>query len=494
MVASGTYPGDATAATRYLGSRASSYSYTGLIDEVKIYNYALSSDEVKTDYNAGASFVFGKSAQTIGATTTSLDYCIPGDTTACSAPVAEWKMDEKTGVNVYDTSGNGNTGTVTNATWTNGKIGAALNFDGNGDYVVSATNPSTSQVFTTSFWFNTSTPSTNMYLLDRGGNIHWFELYNSKLRSGTSASNYSDSTTTILANTWYFATMTYDETNVKQYINGIQQFNVAGGNVAPSGLQLSRYYNGGTYFNGKIDQVRIYNYARTPAQVAYDYNKGGPVGWWKMDECQGTQIADWSGNANHGTLSIGASGTQNSVGTCSVGTSAAWTNGATGKWNASLNFDGTDDLVTIGNGSPLNTDFTNLTLATWVYSNGTGGSDAQITGKGTTVYGLTHHTDGKIWFYINNGGNALTTALSTGALHHDVATFKNGTTMKIYMDGVYKTQRTSTSASTGTGGTFTIAGATSDFNGQIDDVRIYNYALTATQVKTLYNGGAVNFR
>ena len=323
MVASGTYPGDATAATRYLGSRASSYLYTGLIDEVKIYNYALSSDEVKTDYNAGASFVFGKSAQTIGATTTSLDYCIPGDTTACSAPVTEWKMDKKTGVNVYDTSGNGNTGTVTNATWTNGKIGAALNFDGNGDYVVSATNPSTSQVFTTSFWFNTSTPSTNMYLLDRGGNIHWFELYNSKLRSGTSASNYSDSTTTILANTWYFATMTYDGTNVKQYINGIQQFNVAGGNVAPSGLQLSRYYNGGTYFNGKINQVRIYNYARTPAQVAYDYNKGGPVGWWKMDECQGTQIADWSGNANHGTLSIGASGTQNSVGTCSVGTSAA---------------------------------------------------------------------------------------------------------------------------------------------------------------------------
>ena len=151
-------------------------------------------------------------------------------------------------------------------------------------------------------------------------------------------------------------------------------------------------------------------------------------------------------------------------------------------------------MVTIGNGSPLNTDFTNLTLAAWVYSNGTGGSDAQITGKGTTVYGLTHHTDGKIWFYINNGGNALTTALSTGAWHHVVATFENGTTMKIYMDGVYKTQRTSTSASTGTGGTFTIAGATSDFNGQIDDIRIYNYALTATQVKTLYNGGAVNFR
>ena len=37
-------------------------------------------------------------------------------------------------------------------------------------------------------------------------------------------------------------------------------------------------------------------------------------------------------------------------------------------------------------------------------------------------------------------------------------------------------------------------GGTSYFNGQIDDVRIYNYALTAEQIKTVYNNGAVNFQ
>jgi hypothetical protein len=35
-----------------------------------------------------------------------------------------------------------------------------------------------------------------------------------------------------------------------------------------------------------------------------------------------------------------------------------------------------------------------------------------------------------------------------------------------------------------------LAGASNWFNGQIDDVRIYNYALTATQIKTLYNENA----
>lgn len=488
--------------------------FNGLVDEVKIYNYALSADEVKSDYNAGASFVFGSSSQTIGATTTNLEYCVPGSTDYCATPVAEWKMDEKTGAYAYDTSGNGNVGTVTNATWTQGKVGAALNFDGNGDYVVSTTNPSTSQVFTTSFWFNTSTPSTNMYLLDRGGNIHWFELYNSKLRSGTSASNYSDSTTTILANTWYFASMTYDGTNVKQYINGIQQFNIAGGNVTPSGLQLSRYYNGGTYFNGQIDQVKIYNYARTPAQVAYDYNKGGPVGWWKMDECQGTTIADWSGNANHGTLSIGASGTQNSVGTCSVGTSAAWINGSTGKLNSSINLDGLDDYIKVTSpaGGILNP-LDNITLSAWVNWGGAGTGTPYIISKGWgDVYELTLSSGRPRleivydWATSDYQQVIATTTLNQSQWYHLVGTYDKQK-IKIYINGVLNNTADYTKSMKQASNPFKI-GANHQggedypnypsywhmFKGQIDDVRIYNYALTSTQVKTLYNGGSVNFR
>jgi len=56
------------------------------------------------------------------------------------------------------------------------------------------------------------------------------------------------------------------------------------------------------YFPGKIDHVRIYDYARTPAQIAWDYNRGAPVGWWKFDKGEGLTAYDSSGNENNGTL------------------------------------------------------------------------------------------------------------------------------------------------------------------------------------------------
>src|SRR5690606_37356085 len=97
--------------------------------------------------------------------------------------------------------------------------------------------------------------------------------------------------------------------------------------------------------------VKIYNYARTPAQIAYDYNRGAPVAWYRFDECEGTTIKDHSGNGNNGTLNIGASGTQTSIGTCE--TSGAWSNGSEGKINSSMSFDGVDDYVRITENKPI---------------------------------------------------------------------------------------------------------------------------------------------
>jgi hypothetical protein len=89
-------------------SDSASRFFNGQLDDLKIYNYALSADEIKQDYNQGATAVIGKSTQTIGATTTSLDYCIPGDTSHCAAPIAEYNFEEGVGTTVYDKSGNGN--------------------------------------------------------------------------------------------------------------------------------------------------------------------------------------------------------------------------------------------------------------------------------------------------------------------------------------------------------------------------------------------------
>ncbi len=57
-------------------------------------------------------------------------------TSTVNNPIGWWKLDEGTGLSALDSSGNGNTGTLTNGpTWTTGKVGNAINFDGSNDYV-----------------------------------------------------------------------------------------------------------------------------------------------------------------------------------------------------------------------------------------------------------------------------------------------------------------------------------------------------------------------
>jgi len=114
-------------------------------------------------------------------------------------------------------------------------------------------------------------------------------------------------------------------TNEKTYINGI---------LATSHSESGTYFDGGTnttligydsnisaYMHGAIDNVKFYDYPRTQAQVAYDYNRGAPIAWYKMDECQGGVIHDASGNNNNGALSLG-SNAPTSPGTCNTANSA----------------------------------------------------------------------------------------------------------------------------------------------------------------------------
>jgi len=262
------------------------------------------------------------------------------------------------------------------------------------------------------------------------------------------------------------------------------------------------YSHSGNYkFSGSIDQVKIYNYARTPAQVAYDYNRGGPVGWWKMDECQGIAIGDWSGNNNTGTLNIGASGTQNSVGTCQT-SGTAWGNGATGKWNSSLNFDGTDDYINIGRSSPIGQISPTLSVSAWINVKGGENTWRSIVEPLTGSYfhlHLQNSNKAEIYFY-GPAKSALSSTLFNSTnynkWYHLVGVW-DGTYAKIYINGTLEGTSTAGSGNVGAANSNINIGqgvsSTRQFNGLIDDVRIYNYALTQEQIKQLYNGGSVTF-
>ena len=514
---------NSTDSFRIGGWSSTGYSFNGLIDEVKIYNYALSADEIKQDYNQGSSAVIGKSSQTIGATTTSLDYCIPGDTSHCAAPIAEYNFEEGVGTTAYDSSGNNLSGIFEGSpTWTLGKIGKGISFNGTSSVVKVLDNtiikPNT---ITAELWFNTSdkTKTGQRMLSKTEGSGYQLSLNeNSACPSSTLCFLFNNGGTYYSAtyassnlqnNTWYHMAGSYDGTTGKLFLNGIQ----VGTTATVAGTINQGAYNmcigsethgvncSSGFYQGKIDNVRIYNYARTPAQIAYDYNKGAPIGHWKMDECQGTTINDSSGNNNHGTLNIGVGGSQSSVGTCQ--SSGAWYNGKDGKINSAMSFDGNDDYINAG--SPTNLDVTSeISLGGWIKVSKLNVNNTIVTRGYILPYKLSIDGNNKISWSIRNtdstySSDTSNTALSINKWYHVFLTFNDVThEYRFYLNGVLDGSGTFPKTMIKSFTTLLIGAygnGTSDlFNGLIDDVRIYNYALTAEQVKQVYNGGAMNFR
>jgi hypothetical protein len=495
--------------------------FNGLIDEVKIYNYALTEDEVRIDYNRNSALQMGSlsadTGNTAPATAASQEYCIPGDTTSCSPPVAEWKMDENTGSVVYDNSGVGNSGAITGATWVPGyKSGSALKFDGSDDSVNCGSVPiDFNNNWTISFWAtNLNTPVARSGIFTKTDPGEWYTTKGVSfitisnpldLRLYVSdGSNYSRIRTYLENYGWTHFTGVRNGDAVKLYINGKLQDETLDlssyGDINGSQNTFLGKSNGGNFY-GKIDHVRIYDYARSPAQIAWDYNKGAPVAHYRFDECQGATANDTSGNKLNGTINIGVGGTQTSVGTCTDGLStSAWYNGRSGKYSASLNFDGVDDYVSFADDSITIAEDRPWTLSTWIKADtlGTGTTYPGIFGNELTTAKLqrlqfmNNSTEIAIEDKDNSGGGSTykwTHGMVTGQWYHltVVNSGANSNNLTLYVNSISK-------------GTISMAtteweirqiggrGSTGHkFDGQIDDVRIYNYALTATQVKQLYN-------
>ena len=523
---------------RYNGGNYS----TGFIDEVKVYNGALTAAEVKIDYNRGASIVLGALSDNSSYEKASAnqEYCLPGDTTSCAAPVGEWKLDEGTGTSANDTSGNANTGTLgagsSAPTWSTGKIGKALSFDGSEDSVSVAHSSSVAPTsLTAQMWIKPSTTlttgsygpmirkdSNDMSSSGAGFNIIY---YNGALTAYLNTDSdavwdcFPTYTTTFTANTWYHIAISKGSTGVYYYVNGVLVTSSTSADCqaainyrsTTNSLFMGYAFGasiGSRYFPGIIDNVRLYDYARTAAQVAWDYNRGAPVARYKFDECQGPTAYDASGNSLNGTITIGSLGSQSSLGTCVDGSStSAWYNGATGKFNSSLNFDGTDDYVSVADNSLLRIG-NQGSISVWIKSSsildGAGiVSKRNGDATGNFDYTLRRATNGNVYFQLGTVSSLQTFTTDTNDIFTDgiwtyITATWDGTTMKVYSNGVFRDSTSQTLTHVGISGINLFIGASYSsngwFTGQIDDVRIYNYALSAAQVKTVMNdGSAVRF-
>jgi concanavalin A-like lectin/glucanase superfamily protein/uncharacterized protein DUF2341 len=515
-----------------VGDSSSRY-WDGLIDEVKIYNFALTQSQIKQDYNQGRTTTMGSlSTESDGSTpsnSSSRDYCIPGDTSTCNPPVGHWKMEEAVSGDaqtIYDSSGNGNNGTTVdgaNNTGMNcavsGKFGKGCDFDGTDDYVDAGADTilNFTDNFTINAWIKPYSFGDNNYgrIVDKqvnpDGAGYSFYLNNTPAGqpSGTMtlSSNVpnggSGNNNIITLDMWQYVTMKYVESTntVTFYVNGVN----SGGYVA--GLELSgsaattlKIGDRNDFlrsFDGLIDDVRIYDYARTPAQIAWDYNKGQPIGWYKFDEGEGATTYDSMGN-NNGSL-----GTGNSA--------PSWS--TTGKRNGALDFDGTNDWVNIpyhsSNNIVNNIDYT---ISTWIYPEYTTQSEADIAIQNAdgSATGRSHiwidlqdsyctGVDNQILSYLGNESTCTGVSADINTWYHVVEVVtENGSSDSVilYVNGVPKVTNT-VNSETNTNSDWRIGRHRSiesaNWEGQIDDVKIWNYALTKEQIKLEYNQGAINF-
>ncbi len=207
-------------------------------------------------------------------------------------------------------------------------------------------------------------------------------------------------------------------------------------------------------------------------------NAGSLIGWWKLDETSGLLARDSSGRENHGTL-------YNMTG-------SEWTAGIIG---GALEFDGNTDYVDCGNDGSLQITGTEISLAAWVkwdsaddYS-----TIAMKTSSGswTDGYGLYAHSDNTINFYVTqwNVNVASKSFTADGQWHHVVGTY-DGSDVRVWVDGVEGTPDSYTGNITNANHSFEIGRGYSDsynFDGTLDDVRIYNRALSAAEIASLAN-------
>lgn len=412
--------------------------------------------------------------------------------------VGYWSFNEGSGTVATDFSGRGNHGTlVGDARWTGGKLGGALLLDGSGDYVTVASVPDLNilDAFTISFWVKPATTHGGMILKKyptASGGSQWavYNLSNSLRFYDGSA--FQSTGITLTNNIWQQITLTRAVAggNITPYLNGapLSSFGAAaligGSNPLYFGQEEGSYY-----FNGSMDEVRIYNRALGAGEVAKLYAAGatkfnttaptgtnlssGLVGYWSFDPIVGTLAPDRSGQGNHGTLTNGPISTE-------------------GKIGRGLSLLSASDYVEVANTTSLQ--INQGAVGAWIKTSDSGAGYHGIVVKEFS-YGIFLISN-VVGIYDWSTGATRSTGvnLADGLWHHVVLTFNSGeaNNTKIYIDGAHvldttMTVQTHLNENLGIGDSI---GNSQNFIGSIDEVRVYNRALSAGEVRALYGLGA----
>jgi hypothetical protein len=194
-------------------------------------------------------------------------------------------LNENSGTTVADASGQNNTGTGLNTTWTTGRYGRGLTFNGSSSWVTVNSSASLNLVnrLTLEAWVSPTVSSGWRTIIFKELDPV-YELYASSSSGpvgGVNIGGYQEvfSGTSLPTRTWSHVATTWDGATLRLYVNGVQVGSKAVAGTLPTTsnpLRIGGNANWGEYFAGAIDEVRVYNRALSAAEIQSDMNT--PIG------------------------------------------------------------------------------------------------------------------------------------------------------------------------------------------------------------------------
>ncbi len=293
----------ATSTASRLGSRGNAVSqlWPGKLDEVSIWNVALSASDVNTLYNSG--------------TPTDLS------TALASTPTAWYRMGDTT--NAF---WNGTNWLIPNNINSSLFSQRSLAFDGVDDTVNLNCVPSDLGItnnWTMSLWIKTSDITQNNMHYFSGANagtsqgMGIYQETNNRIYAWVGTSTWNQYTAKIDADTWYHVAYTDDGTTQTLYLNGVSQSTqtrTVDLQTNDKGFYVGSAAGSAYFIEGNVDDVAIFDAALSGSDITAIYNSGVPkdesstanlVGYWRMGEgatfSTNWTIPDDSSDSNDGT-------------------------------------------------------------------------------------------------------------------------------------------------------------------------------------------------
>ncbi|HKF41482.1 MAG TPA: LamG domain-containing protein, partial [Thermoanaerobaculia bacterium] len=469
--------------------------FTGQVDEVEVFNRALSASEIQAIHNAGSA---GKCRSCTG---------VPSG-------IAGWWRAENDANDFY----NLNNGTLQGgATFAPGEVGQAFSFDGVNDFVSFTGTPTTAtDNWTIDAWINPANLSQLGMAVSNGfddgtnGDGYALGIGNGSGAAGNKLQGllcgvvFLDSGFTFpAANQWYHVAMVRDSGTTKFYVNGTQTPNTfTTAPKSPTQLRIGGQI-GIRFFAGLVDEVEVFSRALSQPEIAAIANAGSAgkcsactapplnlASWWRAEN----NANDFFNN-NNGTVSGGVTFTP-------------------GKVNQAFTFNGTDGEVVLPNSASaplLNFEANDsFTIDAWLRP------DPSVLGTNRVAVSLTYActpenilllvlTDGRVDFSVrDNLGNSVDaispSSILDGNWHHATGVRDVGTrTAKLYLDGVEVTSLPDITTGTFTRadgqnriGSIPVACPTERYfwKGQIDEVEVFRRALSQPEIAAIANAGS----